>query len=296
MDFTLTLIASDKPLTAGHLAGVERYLDTQGLSMGSPDWLEPHKAADLPVSDCLRHDQMQVLWDALAVDRIDILCTRTDSRRKQLLLADMDSTIVTSETLDELAAAAGIGEKVAEITTRAMNGELDFEGALKERVGLLEDLPAETLEETLAKTEISEGAETLVKTMRSYGATCVLVSGGFTFFTEKIAGRLGFHQHHGNILSIANDRLTGRVHEPILGKEAKLDYLKKYTQKLEIDLRDSITVGDGANDLPMLQAAGLGIAYRPRPFLKENMNNCLFYTDLAALLYAQGYKKTGFSV
>lgn len=295
MDFNLTLIASNKPLSAGHLAGVERFLDAQGLSMGQPNWLEPNKAADLPVSDCMRHDQMEALWDALAADKIDVICTCTKERRKKLLLADMDSTIVTTETLDELASAAGIGEKVADITRRAMNGELDFEGALKERVGLLEDLPAKTLEETLAATEISPGAETLVKTMRKHGATCILVSGGFTFFTEKIAGHVGFHQHHGNQLSIANDKLTGRVHEPILGKEAKLDYLKNYTQKLGIDLRDSMSIGDGANDLPMLQSAGLGVAYRPRPLLRESMNNCLFYTDLSALLYVQGYKESEFT-
>lgn len=288
MGFNLTLIASHKPISAGHLAGIERYLDSQGIAIGEPNWIKENKAADLPVSECIRHDQMHVIWDALAVDKIDVLCIHAANRRKKLLLADMDSTIVTTETLDELAAAAGIGEKVAEITKRAMNGELDFEGALKERVGLLEGLPAETLEQTLADTHISEGAQTLVKTMAAQGATCVLVSGGFTFFTEKIAEKVGFNYNHGNILSIANDKLTGRVHEPILGKEAKLDYLKKYTQKLGIDLADTLAIGDGANDLPMLQYAGLGVAYRPRPLLRESMNNCLFYADLTALLYAQG--------
>ncbi len=294
MDFVLTLMSSDKPLTPGHFAGVQRYLDSQGLTIGDPVWLAEHKAADLPVSDCLRHDQMEMLWDALAADKIDILCTRTAHRRKKLLLADMDSTIVTTETLDELAVHAGVGEKVAGITARAMNGELDFESALKERVALLEGLPAETLEETYAATQISPGAEAFVKTMASNGATCVLVSGGFTFFTEKIAARAGFHHNHGNILSIANDKLTGRVHEPILGKDAKLEFLHSYTQKQGIDLRDTIAIGDGANDLPMLQAAGLGVAYRPRPVLRDSMNNCLFYSDLSALLYAQGFEKAEF--
>ena len=296
MSFVLTVVASDKPLSAGHLAGIERFLDAQGLARpGDPVWLAPHKAADIPVSARLTPEQMRQLWDALAADRIDVFCTSLAGRRKKLLLADMDSTIVTSETLDELAAEAGIGEQVAEITARAMNGELDFKGALRERVGLLKGLSTDALKTTLTATEISPGAGTLVQTMRANGAVCVLVSGGFTFFTGAVAGQLGFSQHHGNVLNMEDGVLAGTVGEPILDKTAKLDFLKTYTKDLGLSGADSLSVGDGANDLPMLEAAGLGIGYRPKPLLRDSLDNCVFYSDLTALLYVQGYGADDFS-
>lgn len=292
MPFVLTLIASDKPLSAGHLAGVERFIDQQGLGLtGTPKWLAPHQAADLPICTCLDHDQMAQLWDAFRTDRIDVFCAPSQNRRKKLFLADMDSTIVTSETLDELAVHAGIGEKIADITRRAMNGELNFEDALNERIGLLTDLPEIELQRTLKATKISGGAADIVSVMREKGAKCVLVSGGFTFFTGAIAGQLGFDAHHGNVLEIKNGKLTGRVTLPILNKDSKLSLLNQYVQELGITLKDSLAVGDGANDLPMLEAAGLGIGYRPKPLLRDQLLNCLFYADLTALLYLQGYEK-----
>ncbi len=296
MGFFLTLVASDKKLTAGHLAGIERFLDMEGIGLrGQPVWLSEHKAADIPTTSCLTRDQMERLWDALTPDRIDVFCTAETNRRKKLLLADMDSTIVTTETLDELAGHAGIKDKIAAITARAMNGELDFEGALRERVGLLKGLSTDTLKTTLDETVLCDGASTLVQTMRAHGATCVLVSGGFTYFTGAIADMVGFHHNHGNTLNIDGTALAGTVGEPILDKTAKLNYLYQYRRDLNLQDNQTITVGDGANDLPMLQEAGLGMAYRPKGILKESMQNCVFYTDLTALLYAQGYRAAEFA-
>lgn len=294
MDFTLTLVASDKPLSARYLATVENFADTQGLLItGEPSWLEPNKAADIPLAECLNMEQMQALRENLAEDKIDVFCTRTSNRRKKLLIADMDSTIVTTETLDELAAEAGIKDKISVITERAMRGELDFKGALKERVGLLKGLSADSLARTLESTKISEGAEVMVTTMRQNGAVCILVSGGFTYFTGAIASQLGFTGHHGNTLHIEDNQLAGTVGEPILDKDSKLSFLKLYCEELEIDISDTVAIGDGANDLPMLQAAGLGIGYRPKPLLEESLLNCIRFTDLSSVLYVQGYKKEG---
>ncbi len=295
MGFFLTIVASDKKLTPAHLAGVERFLDAQGIGMrGQPQWLSQHKAVDIPITTCLNRGQIEDLWDALTPDRIDVFCSAEIERKKKLILADMDSTIVTTETLDELAGHAGIKDKIAAITARAMNGELNFEDALRERVGLLKGLPASTLKTTLAETELCAGAETLIRTMRANGAVCILVSGGFTFFTSAIAGKVGFTQHHGNTLNMDGDRLAGTVADPILDKTAKLNYLYHYRRHLQLADDQTMAVGDGANDMPMLQEAGLGMAYRPKGILKENMHNCVFYADLTALLYAQGYTEAQF--
>lgn len=291
MDFTLTLVGSDKALSAGHLAQVERFMEEQGLMItGAPSWLDPHKAADIPLSELLNIDQMQSLRALLENDKIDVFCTRTDNRLKKLLIADMDSTIVTSETLDELAAEAGIKDKVAKITERAMRGELDFHDALRERVALLKGLPDSALQKTLDDTVISEGAEKLVQVMRTHEAFCTLVSGGFTYFTSAIAKSLGFNTHHGNTLHVENNKLTGTVGTPILDKNSKLSFLKLYCEELNIDISDTVAIGDGANDLPMLTHAGLGIGYYPKPLLEETLLNCIRFTDLTSVLYVQGYK------
>lgn len=291
MPYILTFIASDVPLSIAHLERGERFIETCALGLaGSPQWLDPHIAADLPVANMPTLEQMKALRAAFAADRIDILCSNAAGRKKRLLVADMDATIVAEETLDELAGRAGLKEKIAEITDRAMRGDLDFAAALRERVGLLKGLAETALSETLAETKLNPGAEKLVKIMGANGARCVLVSGGFSFFTKAVAQQCGFHNNHGNTLNIENGVLAGTVGEPILGKEAKLSYLQQYAGEIGADLSETVAVGDGANDLPILTAAGLGIGYRPKPTLEETLLNILKYADLTGVLYAQGYK------
>lgn len=289
MVHTLTLIASDIPLSIAHIEKAEKFAEENALGLnGKPAWLDAHKAADIPVQNALTMEQMKALRALFAADKIDTLCVPLEGRKKKLLMADMDATIVTTETLDELAAKASIGEQVAQITARAMKGELDFRSALFERVGLLKGLPITALDETLQETILCEGAEELVAGMKQSGAMCVLVSGGFTFFTNAIAQKCGFNRNHGNSLGINGDGLDGTVGEPILDKDAKLAFLKHYAAELGIDLAETVAIGDGANDLPMLAAAGLGIGYRPKPVLEENLLNILKYADLTGVLYAQG--------
>jgi phosphoserine phosphatase len=295
MNFILTLVASETPLSAGHLATIGRFIEEQGLMpTGEPEWLSLHVAADFPIAESLTIEQMQKLRLELDADKIDIFCTSFTDRRKKLLLADMDSTIVTSETLDELANESGIKDQVAKITERAMRGEIDFHAAIKERVGLLKNLPEKALKRTLELTKISKGAEITIATLRENGTAPILVSGGFTYFTQAISQKIGFAGHHGNILDIEDGKLTGKVIEPILDKESKLDYLKTYAQKLSLDLSQTMAIGDGANDLPMLTAAGLGIGYHPKPLLEESLLNCIRHTDLTSMLYMQGYKQDDF--
>lgn len=291
MTHVLTLIASDRPLSIAHIERLEGYVEKHALGLnGKPEWLAQHKAADLPVHNAPTMLQTKELRALLAADRIDILCTQTASRKKKLLLADMDSTIVTSETLDELAGRAGIKDRIAEITARAMNGELDFHNALRERVGLLKGLSVTALQETLDETELCEGAPEMIATLKENGVKCVLVSGGFTFFTGAVAAKTGFHHHHGNELHDDGTVLLGTVGDNILDKDSKLNFLKSYAADLGLDLSQTVAIGDGANDLPMLSAAGLGIGYRPKPILEETLPNVLKYADLTAVLYAQGYK------
>ncbi|MCD8498220.1 MAG: phosphoserine phosphatase SerB [Alphaproteobacteria bacterium] len=204
------------------------------------------------------------------------------------MLADMDSTIIAEETLDELAAYAGIKDQIAAITARAMNGELDFHAALRERVSLLQGLEEHALAETLERMKVNDGAPEFIAAMRKSGATCVLVSGGFTFFTGAVADKVGFHNHHGNTLLIEGGKLTGGVGEPILDKDSKLAYLKDYAGKLGISLAETLTIGDGANDLPMLKAAGLGIGYYPKKAVADEVDSVIQYGDFTAALYAQG--------
>ena len=225
-------------------------------------------------------NEIKKIRDILAPDKIDILFTPQNLPPIKLFLADMDSTIVTTETLDELAAKAGIKDKIATITTRAMNGELDFHEALIERVGLLKGLPIAALKETLDETVLCGGAKNLLQHLTSANVTCVLVSGGFTFFTNAIANQCGFHHHHGNILNHNSVELDGTVAMPILDKNSKLEFLKSYANDLSIGLESTMAIGDGANDLPMLQAAGIGIGYRPKAIVEDTIPNVLKWADL----------------
>ena len=234
---------------------------------------------------------------ALAARPVDVNIIPDDiaSRRKTLLVADMESTIIEQECLDELADYAGVRPRIAAITERAMRGELDFDSALNERVGLLAGLDAAVLEEIYTqRVTLMPGATTLIATMRAHGAHCALVSGGFTFYTERIAARLGFDSQQANTLDVVDGRIAGTVAMPILGREAKLAALQRLTRDLALDPMLTMAVGDGANDLAMIKAAGLGVAFRAKPIVAAEAAASIRHGDLAALLYLQGFKRREF--
>ena len=216
------------------------------------------------------------------------------SRRKKLLVADMESTIIQQECLDEIAGRIGLGTRISAITARAMRGELDFAAALRERVGLLRGVDAGVLERVYEDVTLMPGAEILIATMRRNGATCALVSGGFTFFTERIAARLDFDVQQANALDVADGRISGTVADPILGREAKLAALQRLAQERGLDAAETMAVGDGANDLAMIKAAGLGVAFRAKPIVMAEAAACVVHGDLTALLYLQGYTRAEF--
>lgn len=252
---------------------------------------------DIPIQT-LRTKVMRALANQ-AVD-INVVADDLVYTRKRLLVADMESTIIAQEMLDELGDLIGKRQVIEDITARAMRGELDFEAALKERVAMLAGLDADVLDEVAQRITIMPGARDLVATMKANGAWCALVSGGFTVFTERVAKQLGFDEHHANTLEIIDGKITGRVHEPILGREAKLAALKRIAQAHNIDMTLTLAVGDGANDLAMLGAASLGVAFRAKPKVREaalaNPGGAVVtHGDLTALLYLQGYRESEFS-
>ncbi len=288
MSYYLTFVAADtsqNPLTSSFID----FLADEGIDISRPKWLCPKKALDIPLDNALDKHDVKSLRNRLRLKNIDVFFTRAENRKKQLFLADMDSTIVVGETLDELASFAGVKDRVEDITTRAMNGELDFEEAVRERVELLKNLPVAALEETARAVQLMPGAKSLVTTMKQNGAKTILVTGGFMFFANDIRARAGFDHVHGNRFDIQADVLTGKVIPPILDKHAKLAYLKDYAQKFDIAADNILAMGDGANDLPMLEAAGLGIGYHPKALLEEKLMNVILHGDLTAALYAQGY-------
>ena len=222
---------------------------------------------------------------------IDLAITPNHHRHKKLLLADMDSTIIEQECLDELANQVGIGEYVAQITHRAMNGEIPFEEALHQRVALLKDLPLSEIEETWENSiTFTSGARVLIATLRSFGCYCVLVSGGFTEFTERVANSLGFHENYANVLISEGKRLTGRVKRPVLDKEVKSKLLINLATKYGLTINQTLAVGDGANDLGMINAAGLGVSFRAKPMVEKSTKVNIRHADLTSLLYLQGIK------
>ena len=290
MPHVLTLVAPKGALSRRSVADVRAALQRLGATAESPDWLAPDEAADIPFEGLAPEQADAAARGALEGAAVDVIAQAAGGRRKKLLLADMDSTIVTTETLDELAAFAGVKDHVASITRRAMNGELDFTRALAERVSLLAGLPVSALERTWDATAMMPGAAELVATMAAHGAHCVLVSGGFTFFTERVAARLGFHAHQSNTLLIENGKLTGRVAEPILDRDAKLAALKRIAAGRGLPLSATLAVGDGANDLDMVRAAGLGVAFRAKPIVASAARARVEHSDLRALLFAQGFR------
>ena len=244
---------------------------------------------------CASAPDMNIVRAALGGAPIDAIATPAEGRRKRLLIADMDSTIVTGETLDDLAAFAGLGEKIAAITARAMNGELDFKDALRERVAMLRGLSVDALEQTWRAVCLTPGARELVATMKAHGAFTALVSGGFTFFTSRVAAEVGFDLHRSNVLLDDGAKLLGQVREPILDRMSKLGSLKELAGARDIPLALTLATGDGANDLDMLSAAGLGVAFHAKPVVAAAARARVDHGDLRALLFAQGYPAAAFA-
>lgn len=253
--------------------------------VGTPDWLAPGTACEIPFDGPAK---------TMALPGVDAVVLPTANRRKRLLVADMESTVIENEMLDELADFLGLREKIAGITARAMNGELDFAAALNERVALLQGLPVNKLDEAAKRIRYTPGGATLVATMKQHGATCALVSGGFTYFTAMVRKALGFDTDSANTLKHDGQTLAGAVELPILGKEAKLATLDRLCVERGLQIGEALTVGDGANDLPMLKAAGLGVAFHAKPVVAAEVSARVDHGDLTALLYLQGYRKSEF--
>ena len=260
------------------------------LSASQWQWLAEGTAADIHLRSPLMD---AALPQRLSNARIDHILQPAEGREKRLLISDMDSTMIDQECIDELAGYVGLKDHVAAITERAMNGELDFAAALRERVLLLKDLPETALQEVFdSNITLMSGARILVQTMKARGAYCLLVSGGFRFFTGRLATALGFDAEEANQLEIIDGKLTGMVIPPILDKTSKRDSLQRAATAKGLALNETLAVGDGANDLPMLLAAGLGIAYHAKPVVQAEAKHAINHTDLTSLLYAQGIQKS----
>ncbi|WP_238368113.1 phosphoserine phosphatase SerB [Mesobacterium pallidum] len=261
---------------------------------GDALWLAPDEAAEFPlaVMPANRWD----VWADIQPLGVDLMVQPVEGRRKRLLIADMDSTMIQQECIDELADVAGVGARVKEITARAMNGELDFEGALIERVGLLKGLPEGMIADVLeTRITLMPGGPELLATMRRDGAYAALVSGGFTAFTAAVAGQLGFDENRANTLIIEGGALTGEVGRPILGRDAKVQALTEISARLGLTPADAIAVGDGANDLGMLGLAGTGVALHAKPSVAAECDVRVNHGDLTALLFLQGYARSDFA-
>ena len=297
MTSVLTLIADplQERLDDSMLVPVRGALEALGATVEAADWLAPATACDLPFSGAAEDAAHAAAARVLAGRRIDVIALPRAGRRKRVLVADMESTIIRQEMLDEIGAEIGIGPRIAEITRRAMNGEIDFKGALRERVGLLAGVPTRMLEDLKARIELMPGAAVLLATLKKHGVHTALVSGGFRTYTGFIRDRLGFDEDHANELETADGKLTGRAVEPILDKDSKLASLTRIAAEHQVPLAATLTVGDGANDLPMLKAAGLGVAFRAKPVVAAEARARVDHGDLTALLYAQGYRQAEFA-
>ncbi|MDO6523047.1 phosphoserine phosphatase SerB [Shimia thalassica] len=261
---------------------------------GDVDWLAVDEAAAFTLGTM--PDNRWDVWADLQNMGVDLVILPAEGQRKKMLLADMDSTMIQQECIDELADEAGVGDRVKDITARAMNGELDFEGALTERVGLLEGLDESVIDKVLnERITFMPGGATLLATMKANGAYAALVSGGFTAFTTKVAGELGFDENRANTLLVEGGKLNGDVQRPILGREAKIQALKEITERLGLGHDDVMAVGDGANDLGMLHLAGAGVALHAKPSVAAECDIRINFGDLTALLYIQGYNKSDFA-
>lgn len=258
---------------------------------GEIDWLAPSRAFDIPFLD-KPIETLHAARHAAASRKLDVNVIAAERRRKKLLVADMDSTIITVECLDELADMVGLKPRIAAITARAMSGEIEFATALRERVGLLRGLTLDALERVYReRIRLTPGAGALVLTMRAAGARTVLVSGGFSYFTRRVADDAGFHAERANTLLDDGVALTGFVKEPVLGREAKLETLERAAKDLKVAYEEALAVGDGANDLDMIRRAGLGVAFHAKPIVAEAAGARIDHCDLTAVLYLQGFRE-----
>lgn len=293
MAFVATLIANpSNPVLVPAIA--EQAADA--VKASGLYWLADGIACDIALRDDTDIEAAEVnILAVIGSEPIDLVIQQAETRRKKLLIADMDSTMIGQECIDELAAEVGLKDKVADITARAMNGEIAFEPALRERVALLKGLPLSVVDDVIAKRiTLTPGGPELIATMKAKGYYAALVSGGFTVFTSRIGATLGFDENRANVLLEETGILTGLVEEPILGKQAKVDALNDIAEKLGISTDDAMAVGDGANDLGMLQLAGSGVALHAKPTVSAQARMRIDHGDLTALLYIQGYRKTDF--
>jgi phosphoserine phosphatase len=287
--FVATLIAAGKLTDEVVREAIDRLAAT-GHDVGAPHWLDEHDAADIFFQGSLVSARAELA--KMDHGALDVVVQPLGDRAKKLLIADMDSTMITVECIDELADYAGLKPQIAAITERAMRGELDFRAALTERVGLLGGMAESVLAECrMERVRLTRGARTLVQTMKAHGAHSVLVSGGFLPFAAPVAEAVGFDKVIANDLEIAAGKLTGAVREPIVDADTKLETLQAEAARLGLPLAQALAVGDGANDMPMIAAAGLGIGYRPHPAAAEAADAAIRHHDLTALLWAQGYPR-----
>lgn len=295
MEFVLTLIAArDGELDDAIVAEARSALNALGAETGSPDWLHPAIACDVGFERIVPDQAEAAARTVIGEAAIDVVAQPTEGRRKRLLIADMDSTIVTTESLDHVARRAGIEEVIAEITRRTMNGELEFEDSLRQRVAMLKDLAESVLADAYAEIELTPGATVVPRTMTAHGAYTALISGGFDYFTARVAERCGFAEQRANRFEIASGKLTGKVIEPVLGRDAKYRTLVELATRHGLPLAEALAVGDGANDIDMITAAGLGVAFRGKPILRAAAPAKLDHVDLTGLLYLQGYRHREF--
>ncbi len=297
--YALTLIGNMEsgPLEPVHIERVCQRLATAGeVDWGETDWLAEREACDLVIESPLSATEIaEQARDALSGTVFDAVCSSTEGRRRKLLISDMDSTVIDQECINELGDAIGVGSRIREITAAVIAGDIGFSDALRKRLALMKGMERGLLNSVYEeRISLKAGARTLVQTMRRHGAFCILVSGGFSFFTRRIAERIGFDDNQGNELTFVDEKLTGEAQEPILGRSAKLETLTKLCDEKGLKPAQVLAVGDGANDIEMIQAAGLGVAFHGCNSLKQRANACIDHGDLTALLYIQGFRKSEF--
>ncbi len=295
MTHVITLIGDPNiaPLVPAVIDSARSAIFAIGGKTGDVDWLSEGTACDLPTETIDLRAAVRAVQAAIDGSPIDVVGQEINHRRKKLLVADMDSTIIQQECIDEIADFVGCRAEVSAITERAMKGEMDFPEAVRARASMFAGLEAEVIERAYReRITLTPGAESLVRVMRRNGAVTALVSGGFTQFTRRVAARTGFDHHHGNELEIEAGKLTGRAVEPIKGGEAKVQLLEHYCRELGITSAQALAVGDGANDIPMIKVAGLGVAFHGKPSVTAAAAAQIKFSDLTALLFVQGFRES----